>query len=61
MPFQQNLQLEKFLIAFYGRYDLGKGPLVNRNDGGRSSSGRLHTDESKEKISLYATEQRIID
>lgn len=61
VPFQQNLQLEKFLIAFYGRYDLGKGPLVNRNDGGRSSSGRLHTDESKEKISLYATEQRIID
>lgn len=39
VPFQQNLQLEEFLIAFYGRHDLGKGPLVNRNNGGRSGSG----------------------
>lgn len=60
MPFQQNLQLEEFLIAFYGRHDLGKGPLVNRNNGGRSSSGLVHTDDTKKKISLYATQERIV-
>ena len=42
VPFQQNLELETFLIKFYGRYDLGKGPLVNRTNGGRSPSGRTY-------------------
>jgi hypothetical protein len=31
-------QVERGLIEAYGRYDLGKGPLVNQTDGGEGNS-----------------------
>lgn len=43
--------LEKYLIAFYGREDLGEGRLVNMSDGGEGNSGHIFTDESKIKMS----------
>lgn len=60
-------EIEKSLIAKYGRRDLGRGPLVNQTDGGYSGSlnfstetiekmrhcklGKKLTEEHKKKIS----------
>lgn len=42
---------EKYLIAYYGRRDLGLGPLVNFTDGGEGVLGRLCSKETRNKIS----------
>lgn len=44
--------LEKELIKYYGRNDLGLGPLVNMTDGGEGASGIVVSQETKEKQSL---------
>ena len=43
---------EKFLIALYGRKDLGEGILINHTDGGEGPAGRKHSEEAKEKNRL---------
>jgi len=52
-------ELERRLIAQYGRRDLGTGTLVNMTDGGEGVTGRIgvrfqHTNEAKAKISAAA-------
>jgi hypothetical protein len=42
---------EKELINFYGRFDLGKGNLVNMTNGGDGIFGLIFSEESKRKIS----------
>ena len=44
------LELEKELIAYYGRKDLGYGPLVNFTDGGEGLSGFRHSEKSRSKM-----------
>ncbi len=46
-----SFELEKFLIAQIGRYDLGKGPLTNYTDGGEGTSGYIFTEETRKKMS----------
>jgi hypothetical protein len=42
---------EKYMIAIFGRKDLGTGILHNRTDGGEGSSGTIINEETRIKIS----------
>ena len=44
--------LERRYIRWYGRKDLGTGILQNRTDGGEGPDGRIHSPESKQKMSM---------
>lgn len=50
----QAMCIEKTHIALWGRYDLGKGILLNFTDGGDGVSGRKNSQETRLKMSLSA-------
>lgn len=51
-------ELEKELIALYGRRDKGEGTLVNLTDGGEGTSGWIVSDVIKKKVSLRMKGQK---
>ena len=44
---------EIYMIAVFGRKDLGTGILNNKSDGGEGNSGYKHTEKNKEKFKEY--------
>ena len=63
---EEACSIEKYLIAFYGRRDLGLGYLVNQTDGGDGTRffgekngmyGKKHSKEAIEKCRLAAKNQ----
>jgi hypothetical protein len=48
---EQAFRHEIYMIAVFGRKDLGNGILHNRTDGGEGSSGRVPSEETRRKIS----------
>lgn len=53
LTFEEILLKEKEFISFYGRLDLKNGILVNKTSGGQGSTGRISSEETKNKISNY--------
>ena len=45
--YKEAQQIEKYLIAYYGRKDLGRGNLVNMTDGGEGNLGMNKEEKSK--------------
>jgi hypothetical protein len=51
LTWEDACELEKILISYYGRRDLGLGTLVNMTDGGDGTIGFTPTDEMNRKRS----------
>ena len=47
---EEAFQHEKYMIAVFGRKDLGTGILHNKTNGGEGNSGLIHSNESKLKM-----------
>ncbi len=50
LTWEQACDLEKKMIAFYGRRDKGLGPLVNMTDGGEGTPGAVRSEEFKQSV-----------
>ena len=49
---------EMYMIAVFGRKDLGTGILHNKTGGGEGCSGMVHSEETKEKLSVMNTGEK---
>lgn len=52
---EEAYELEVILIAWYGRKNLGLGPLVNLTDGGDGSNNTVVSEETREKLRIART------
>lgn len=51
LTWEEACEVEKYLILKIGRRDLGTGPLVNMTDGGDGALNRIHSDDTRKKMS----------
>lgn len=51
LSWEDACELECILIDYYGRRDLGLGPLVNMTDGGEGTLNYTHSEETRVKLS----------
>jgi len=51
------LAIERRMIRWWGRKDVGTGVLINRTDGGEGTVGRIFSEEHRRKISLKNKER----
>lgn len=49
LSWEEACQKEIWWISFYGRSDLGKGPLCNLTDGGEGNKGMRHSENLEKK------------
>tara|TARA_R110000868_G_scaffold377804_2_gene643175 strand:+ start:1164 stop:1760 length:597 start_codon:yes stop_codon:yes gene_type:complete len=52
---EESFKHEKYMIAVFGRIDLGTGILHNKTDGGDGSSGAVRSEETRRKLSETKT------
>ena len=52
---------EIYMIAVFGRIDLGTGILRNKTDGGDGPSGQIMSDEAKKKLSIAHTGKKLTE
>jgi hypothetical protein len=57
ISWERACELEKLMISFYGRLDLGLGTLVNLTDGGEGTISRIYSNETKNKIGSKTKER----
>ena len=53
--------IERRLIRWYGRKDLGTGILENRTDGGDGVSGKVVTDKTRKLLSIASSGKKQLD
>jgi len=59
LSWEEACEKEKWWINFYGRSDLGNGPLCNLTDGGEGIIGYSPTQETRRKISKAGTGRKM--
>jgi len=52
LTWKEACEMEKVLISWFGRRDLGLGTLVNLTDGGDGTTNRIFSEEHKRKLTL---------
>lgn len=53
---EESFRHEIYMIAILGRKDLGTGILRNKTDGGEGTAGRVHSEETKKKLTKASKE-----
>jgi hypothetical protein len=60
LTWEEACELEKILISYYGRLDIGTGTLVNMTNGGNGTLGFKPTKETRKKISESGKGRKLV-
>lgn len=51
ISYSEAIEIEKYLITYYGRVDKGTGSLINMTDGGEGVVGNIVSEEGRQRMS----------